>query len=69
MGGRQRRDDLTMNVEGVDAAPGALAGFVAAQPLRDEGARVRDVGQAGVHGEGARVPDEVVDGRGVGALR
>lgn len=32
-----------------------------------EGAGVGDVGQTGVHGVGARIEDEVVDGERVGA--
>lgn len=54
-----------MHVEGFDAAPARGVGAGAAEAFGDEGAGVGDVGEAGVHGEGAGVVDEVVDGLGV----
>lgn len=58
-----------MHVQGFDAAPGVCVVGGAAQAFGDEGPGVGDVGDAGVHGERAGVPDEVVDGLGVWAAR
>jgi len=56
-----------MYVQGFDSAPAEGARAVAAEAFGEEGAWVGDVGEAGMHGVGAGVVDEVVDGLCVGA--
>lgn len=57
-GGEEGGEELGVDVEGVDAGPGCVVG--------ERGGGVGDVGQAAVEGQGAGVPDEVVDGARVG---
>ena len=56
-----------MYIQGFDSAPAEGARAVAAEAFGEEGAWVGDVGEAGMHGVGAGVVDEVVDGLCVGA--
>lgn len=59
-----------MHVERVDSGPARRAGGIRRQreALRGRGARVGDVRDGGVHGEGDRVVDEVEDRGRVGLV-
>lgn len=56
-----------MYIQGLDSAPAERTRTVAAEAFGEESAGVGDIGEAGMHGVGAGVVDEVVDGLCVGA--
>jgi hypothetical protein len=54
-----------VHVQRFNPAPSICVASVAAQAFSDERSRIGNVGNAGVHGKCARIPNEVIDGLGV----